>query len=406
MNNERIEIMKRILIVSSCGKRRNTIGLIGELLSALSEVDHSKYHISLLDTNFFELNHNPSDYPVDEYISLNDSFIDKIMRNVPHYRSLYANRKAVQSYKRLFKKNHYDIVIIYQIPSYSDELVSIAHLNGAKVVFEPFGSDILRASGEGKRRLMKAFTEVDCVCGRDKSGTINAAINDYNVPLEKLRLQNFYSEGIKRLIEVRGKKTRREMLEDIGIEYSDYNIVCGYSGREAHRHRAIIESLIKVKDVLPEGYQIIFPMTYGAGTHHETIISYAAQLKEICDREGLHTVFLTDFMSNEQVAYLHLITDLFIEIQPTDNGNGFMIEAIFAENQIVTGRWLKYDRFEQYGVPYHLIDRPEELPQVLRKIFCHQIMKPAIPEKLLRSMGAVGGQVRSAFWEQLFESLN
>lgn len=395
--------MKKILIVSSCGKRRNTIGLIGPLLSSFESLDKTKYHISLLDTNFFEPNHNPKDYSVDTYYSLDKSAWDRVIMYIPRVRASYAENKAVSAYKRLLTSSHFDVVLVYQIPQYADKLVTIAHANRAKILVEPFGSDILRASQSVRSRLMKAFSEVDGVVGRVKSNVLIASQEIYNVPDEKLKEQREMASGVIMLKGLKGKYTRSEMHDAIGIPYSNYNIVCGYSGRESHRHRIIIDALIKVKDILPEGCQVIFPMTYGAGQHHEIIINYAAQLKRVCDEAGLNTFFMTDFKTCEQMSCLHLITDLFIEIQPTDNGNAFMIEALYAQNQIVTGRWLNYQRFEQFGEPYYLIDSPEELADKLRDIFTGKIGKAKVPQELIDFFDVPDGYDRSIFWERLFE---
>lgn len=397
--------MKKVLIVSNCGKRRGTVGLIGSLLNVLEKLDNTKYHISLLDTNFFEKNHNPEDYKVDSYHSLDNKPMDGIMRLIPRLRSKYAECRAVKAFKELLSRDYFDIVVVNQIPVYADDLVDIAHKRGSKIVLVPFGSDILRVSESTQVRLKKAFGGADAVCGRPKTGTMIAAQEIYNVPDAKIKEQKLVVKGVQTLSVLKGKKTREEMMAETGIPYSDYNIVCGYSGRESHRHRMIIDALIKVKDVLPEGYQIIFPMTYGAGEHHEIIIKYASDLKSICEKEGLKVFFKTDYMSEEQLAYLHLVTDLFIEIQPTDNGNAFMIEALYAENQIVTGRWLNYQQFEQFGQPYYLIDKPEDLSEMLGKIFKHKVEKARVPQELLDYFSVPKDYDRSTFWAQLFDTI-
>lgn len=397
--------MKKILIVSSCTKRRGTIGLVGNLINTLASMDSTKYNITLLDTNFFERNHIPSDYNVDSYNALDKHLWDNIIRKIPKLRAWYAEKQAIKSYKNLIINGHYDMILVYEIPAYADKLVEIAHQYETKIYFEPFGSDILRVTGYVKKRIEKAFSEIDGVIGRKQSNVLIAAQEEYNVPIEKLKEQREFVSGVAILKKLMGKFTRREMHEGIGVPYSDYNIVCGYSGRESHRHRTIIEALIKVKDVLPEGYQIIFPMTYGAGQHHEIIISYAKELKEICDKAGLNTVFMTDFKTAEQMAYLHLITDLFIEIQPTDNGNAFMIEALYAQNQIVTGSWLGYKRFEQFGEPYYLIDEPEKLADKLHEIFSGTIGKAIVPQKLIDFFDVPNDYDSRAFWINLFETI-
>lgn len=398
--------MMKILIVSPCTKRRDTLGLVSDIISTFAKLDKSRYNISLYDTSFFERNHNPKDYDVDHYFGLEKHFFDGIIRHVPHIRARYARRLAVKTFVKLLKEQQFDIVVVHQVPNYADELVSITHANEAKIVFEPFGSDVLLVSGKDKTNIVKAFEKVDGVVGRKKSNILIAAQEVYKVPNNKIFEQREVLGGVIRLKSLRGKLSREEMHREIGLPFSDYNIVCGYSGRKTHRHRQIIDALVQVKDVLPEGYQIVFPMTYGAGAHHEIIINYAAELKAICDEAGLNAFFMTDFKTFEQMTYLHLVTDLFVEIQPADNGNAFMIEALYAQNQIVTGRWLNYQRFEQFGEPYYLIDKPEDLAEKLREIFTGKVKKAKVPRELIDFFDVPDGYDKSEFWSNLFEKLN
>lgn len=397
--------MKKIMIVSRCSKRRDTLGLIGVLLATFEKLDKKKFHVTLLDTNFFERNHNPSDYNVDCYQSVITKPFDGLIRFIPRIRAICAERRAVGTFRELLNREHFDFVVVYEVPTYAEELVKIAHKSGAKILFEPFGSDILFVSDRIKKKLRKAFAEVDGVCGRTKSNVLIAAHEVFRVPDYKIKEQQEVVSGVIRLKKQRGKLSRLEMHKEIGIPYSNFNIVCGYSGRKTHRHRSIIDALTQIKDVLPSGYQIIFPMTYGAGAHHEVIIDYASQLKTVCDEAGLNAIFMTDFKTYEQIAYLHLITDLFIEIQPTDNGNAFMIEALYAQNQIVTGRWLNYQRFEQFGVPYYLIDTPEDLPIMLRDIFTNKIKRAIVPQALIDYFDIPEGYDKSTFWTNLFDTM-
>lgn len=397
--------MKKILIVSPCTKRRDTLGLVSGIISTFSRLDKSRYNISLFDTSFFERNHNPKDYDVDNYWGLDKHCFDRIMRHVPYFRASYASRMAVKTFRRLLKEQRFDVVVVHQVPNFADELVSVAHDNGAKIVFEPFGSDVLLVTGKDKNNIKKAFKKVDGVVGRKKSNILIAAQEIYKVPENKIFEQREVVSGVIRIKNLRGKLSRLEMHREIGLPYSDYNIVCGYSGRTTHKHRQIIDALIQVKDVLPEGYQIIFPMTYGAGQHHEIIINYATELKSKCEEAGLNTIFMTDFKTFEQMTYLHLITDLFIEIQPADNGNAFMIEALYAQNQIVTGRWLNYKRFEQFGEPYYLIDTPDDLAGKLREIFTGKIEKAKVPQELVDFFDVPEGYDKSAFWSDLFDNI-
>lgn len=392
--------MRNILIVSICPMRGSSIGLIGDFLLNFRNRNKYSCQISLLDIGFFDIEHNPASYAVDYYYSLPKTIVEPLIRKIPWLRTKYAERLAILSFKRIIKNNRYDLVVLYQIPMFADKLTEIAHSNGVKIAFVPWGSDILRVSAKDGKRLLEAFSEVDYVVGAAASNTIIAAKEKYNVPCEKIVQAKTFVNGVQSLMKAKGILSREEMSENVGIPYSDFNIVCSYNGYNGHRHKTIINAVLKNKDVLPHNYQLVFPMTYGATP------AYIDEIKKTCHENGLNAVFLLEYLSNEQIAYLHHITDLFVEIQPTDNGNAFMIEALCAENKIITGRWLGYKQFEQFGVPYYLIDKLDELPQMLRDILTHQVSDIKIPNKLLELFTFPEGFDGFSIWNELLAKCN
>ncbi len=397
--------MKKILVVSNCTSRGDTIGLVGGILNSLSKLSKREYSITLFDYNFYDALHDPKRYPVDNYLSIPFDMAHDIIRRIPRVRIWYANYLTKLYFNKILKKQHFDFIIFHQVPSGINGMLQEAHTCGAKVIFEPFGSDILRVSNKSRKALKDAFADVDAVVGRKMSNVLIAAETIYKVPHEKIFEQRECLKSVQQLKNVKGRLSREDMHKELGMPFSNYNIVCGYSARESHKHKLIIDALIQSKEVLPNNYQIIFPMTYGALMHHSSIEEYVSELKTLCDEAGLRSFFLTNFISKEQMAYLHLITDLFIEIQPTDNGNAFMIEALFARNQIVTGRWLNYKRFEQFGEPYYLIDTPVELSSMLKKIFTNKVRKIQVPQELVDFFDVPDGYDHSEFWNKLFNTL-
>lgn len=390
--------MKKILFVSSCTKRGNTTGLTGKLLDSLANADRQKYEINLFDTGFFESNHNPNDNSVEHYYGLPKYKIEKLVRKIPYVRSVYAKWLIVNQFKKI-AKNGFDLVVIYQISNTSEQIVKIAHKFGAKVMLYPWGSDILCCSGSAKKHIRNAFNNSDFVGGAPKSNCILAVQYDYGVPGDKIKLHKNYLSGVNILQNIDCKISRAQMHESLFIPYSEYNIVCCYSGNQAHNHNVVLDAIIENKSILPEGYQLIFPMTYGATeTYYESI-------KKRCIENQLNAFFLREFITNEQMAYLHLVTDLFINIQNSDCGNAFMIEALFAKNRIVTGRWLHYEQFEQFGVPYHLIDKPEDLSAELYLIFSNQEPRPVIPEQLIEMYRIPEDYVEGSYWTNIFDNL-
>lgn len=369
--------MKQYLVVSSCTTRGNSGGLTAGLINHLNSVKNGYFEISLFDIGFFNYNRCIDAYDIKEYFVFPTYSIDRLIRKIPLIRGYYAERIITKALDKLLRNNHFDLIIIHEIPAFADKIVSIAHKYGAKVVFYPWGSDILRRTNKIKKRLKNAFNEVDYVTGNIGSNCTISVIDDYGVSKSKLRLKKkMFLKGIKAIDEVKGMYSKQDMLKRIGLPPSDYIIVCGYNGYSAQRHKLIIESVCDNYSVLPDNYLLVFPITYGCNEQ------YYNELNELCENNNVNACFLREYLTDEQMALLHLSTDLFIEIQPTDCGNAFMIEALYANNQIITGKWLKYKQFEQFGPPYYLIDKPEDLSKQLHLIFTGEEQSVVVPEKL------------------------
>lgn len=391
--------MKRILFVSFCPRRGNTTGLTGMMIETLSELDKSKYEVSLLDTNYFEKGHRAEDFKVDRYISLPQKPWDGIIKKIPYFRSKYAASLSVSVLRNVLSKTNYNLVALYHIPPHADRYVNLCNKAGVKVLMFPWGGDILCCSDRVKHHIKKAFANTDYVGGAAKSNCIISAKCDYDVPDEKIRTIKNYLPGVKLIEELKGTKSRYQMHEELGIALSDCNIVCCYNGYPTHRHNVILDALIANKSILPKGYQLIFPMTYGASQE------YYERIKSRCEENQLNAVFLREFITNNQMAYLHLITDLFINIQDSDCGNAFMIEALYAKNRIITGKWLHYEQFEQYGVPYYLIDNIKSLPIVLKQVFLYPEKRPQVPDALIELYQVPQDYVRGSYWTNIVDTL-
>ena len=389
---------KKVLIVCHCPMRGNSIGLIGDLLSQFASLKKEGVLVDLLDTDFFQ-KHKAENYNVNRYYNVRVKKYFKLLLKVPKLRTRYIFHRILADLTTIVESVKYDLIILYCVPSYSYRAVKIVHNSGAKVALFPWGSEVLRAKGKNAIQVKIAYSEADFIIGTENSNLIINAKTEFNVPETKIREQKTYHEGAKTIMDVSGKLSRREMSEKIGIPYSDYNIICGYSGSETQMHIQMIDAIKKNRNSLPEKYQLVFPVTYAADR------TYIERLHNICDESELSSVFLTSYLTDEQIAYLHLISDLFINIQPTDSGNAFMIEELFCGNHIITGRWLHYDQFEQYGIPYYLIDSPDDLSNALKNVFTGEMESIVVPEKLKKLYAIPEGFDRGDFWREILLSV-
>ena len=384
----------QILVVCPCPIRGKTIGLIEDFLVQFDGLIASGVQVHLFDTHFYQ-DHNPKNYKVSRYYGVPKRIKERVIRKIPVLRAWYAKKCVLLKFHEIISLEHYDLVVLYQMPSYSDHIVRIAHGFGSKVALFPWGSEVLRANKGIEEHLKIAFSETDFVVGYEGSNLLKKARDYYRVDENRVKDFPLKNKGFQWLQDLEGKKTREEMISILGIPNSPYIIICGYNGYKTQRHTVMINAIASIKGSLPKDYILVFPMTYAAP------LDYVEELKSLCEKEQLHSFFLTQYMSDEQIAYLHLITDLFINIQPTDNGNAFMLEALFCNNQILTGSWLNYNQFEKFGIPYHTIDSLNDLPQKLNDIFTGKAEKVRVPQELIDKYRNNMRFDMKSFWQNL-----
>lgn len=369
----------RFLVISECPRRGGGAGLTGSLLDVLSHLPDYPCEVDLLDSSFF-LGHKAKDYCCNHYFSMPSSWIVKIGLSIPHLSSYIKERIVCGQLKKELSRRKYELVIVYQVLSFSDRIVSIAHRYGTKVLLRPWGSEVLRVSDQLKPRIQKAYNMTDYVGGDPDSNVIHNAIEVFNV--ERSKIINLASglSGIRNLIRVKESNPSQEtMAANLGISANSFLIVCGYNAYAGQRHTEIIDQIASVKQYLPDNYILLFPMTYGGDNR----IAYIEQLSELCNSHGLTAKFIKDFLSAEQIAYIHLLTNLYINVQPTDSGNAFLIEALFCGNKIICGSWLDYPQLMKYGFPYYQCESIQTIGDTVKQVLCGSEPERKVPQELI-----------------------
>ena len=368
---------KNILLLSNCSTRGNTGGLTGKFVDML-RLNSDLINIDILDISFVKKS-NPEVFHANRCFSVSYNAVIWLFLKLPRFRRFAREYYVKKTMEKLFKTTTYNLLVIYELPIYVDSLVTTAHKNNTKVLLYPWGSDILRANRYKIGRIGKAIKESDYIGGYRNSGTINYILQNFLFDKEKISLFSVVVPGIREIEHLENKYSRLEMSQELNISLSEMNIVCGYNGVEGQRHREIIESICKIKDKLPEGYQLIFPITYGNSQ------DYYQELKDLCHDYQLRAVFLENFLTSKQMAFLHLVTDLFINVQPTDNGNAFLMEALSANNIVIVGKWLNYPQFEQYGVPYYQCETLDHLHLDIESVI-NGNFNSKVPEELIHEL--------------------
>ena len=73
-------------------------------------------------------------------------------------------------------------------------------------------------------------------------------------------------------------------------------------------------------------------------------------------------------MTENDITHLRNATDIFVQLQKTDQLSGSMTEHLVAGNIVITGSWLPYKEFSEVGVRLITVDRVAEVGQELNKV--------------------------------------
>ena len=368
--------MKNILVISDCPRRGGSTGLTGAFVVGLSAIAES-CKVDLFDTSFFT-SHKGTDYKARYYYKMPGRLVDKIGLSIPHLSAWYKESVICKKLTSILKNVKYDLIVVYQVPLYSDRLVEIAHRYGVKTLLRPWGSEVLRVNDNVKKRLLKAYSETDFVGGDPETNVIQNAINVYGVQVPKIVNLAAGLPGVRKLMETKGTLTKEEMKKTLDIPFDSNVIVCGYNAYAGQHHPEIIDQISSIKQYLPNNTLLVFLLTYGGDDR----LAYIEVLKQQCEQKGIKALFFSDFLTAEQMAYLHLVTDMFINVQPTDSGNAFLVEALYSENTVICGKWLDYPQLQKYGVPFYQCESLDTLGETIKGIITGASTKIVVPKKL------------------------
>lgn len=301
-------------------------------------------------------------------------------------------KKKVNTFDQLLSDNHYDLVNIHFLPADTEEYVKVAHKHGVKIMLTPLGSDVLRLNKIYMQSMKRAFAKADYVSANFITGFCSKVKDMFSISNEKMVNLGYGSETLTSIIEIKGKYSREQLCKKLNIPCSPYIICCGYNASKAQHHEAIIDAINANRNLLPDGFRLLFPLSYGPNK---------AELPELikmhCEQLGLPYILLTDFLSVEQVAALRFITDLFIHVQTTDAYSASIQEFLLADTEVINGSWLSYPSLESHGLPYHVIESIDGLPAMINCILKGNEPKPFLSAK-------AEYEIRSNAWSERIKS--
>lgn len=303
---------------------------------------------------------------IDQYKKIGVHFIDctKIVATLNEAKAqrnflleMYAHLvqlKAIADYGR------FDVINMHYVEFQDVKYASILkYLMRSKLIFSYWGSDLLRVDKKllDSRGMYVRQADYITFDNRDLEVKFKEVYAwAHKVPSETI----LFGLPVLEIIRERYKRITEEKLrEEWNVPKDKWIIAIGYSGTSAHQHIEVLKRIEKLHLEIRDKLFIVLQMTYGGTPQYRKRVMATVQ-KTGCDYRVIQ-----HYLTDEEVADLRVITDIYINAQTTDAFSGSVCENLFAETILINAKWLRYQEFKDYDFQYLEFKNMDEIGQLI-----------------------------------------
>ena len=221
------------------------------------------------------------------------------------------------------------------------------------------GSDWLRSSQAMRKHQEKVLKLADYIAtdSRQIYEEISELYKEYTYKLRYIRYKLPVVEELKHYDGLETEK--QDMAGKFGIVGNQLVVTCGYSGWRSHKHLMVIDTIKKIPLETRKKIFILIPAGYGRD--EQNIVDIKKALSDV----GTGYYVMEDFMDFKGVAALRSLTDIFINMQPTDAYSSTMVEYCYCKKAIFCNSSIDYSRLEEQGAYYEKVSDSNKLEELL-----------------------------------------
>lgn len=319
-----------------------------------------------------------------------DNALNKLLK-------VFKIRKPI---KELSKTAKYDVINIHFPHYYMAGTLRYFRKMSDAIVVSPWGSDILRVNGIRQKMLFGGVLKKCDVITATVEGNIGQTILSI-LPNAKSKFcpQVWGSETIDFINEHFSEYNTDSAKRHFDI-LGRYVITCGYNAFRAQNHMKIIDSIVEIRNSLPQNLLLLFPVSYGSDNKEH----YVRVLKERCKQENLDALFIEDYLSVQNVCILRMATDMFVHVQNTDASCASLQEYVLCNKKIVHGGWISYPMLEAFPpLCYHVTPDFSSLGKTIIETYHSEPI--AFSQDVLNYIRSGGWIEASKGWNAMFEKI-
>ncbi|OOF20419.1 hypothetical protein BZJ17_13275 [Salinivibrio sp. IB574] len=262
-------------------------------------------------------------------------------------------------YKWFFSSNSkYKSIDVHFVNIYYLPILPLLKLKCESLNLVFWGSDLLRCKYQKLLGVMIGMADVINISSENMKRELVSKFSN-SLKGKQITINRFGSLSL----DLVDKVNKADANNDNCYFYESLNkfdnktiVTIGYNASRAQQHLKVIKTIKDKCHV--DSYVFVFPFTYGVEDS-----SYINEIKAAT--EGLNVVFLEEYMTDFEIAYLRIKTDIFIQVQITDAFSMSMQEHMYAGNRVITGSWLKYDELSSERTVFEQVDSIDEIGGLL-----------------------------------------
>lgn len=275
----------------------------------------------------------------------------QILDKVPYVRKKY---KDLLFYLKLKKVIYdYDIIHFHYLSNNVEASLKILRRFKGIVYIHIWGSDFYRRSEKGMERIQPFLERADKIFFTNPS-TIHSFKKVYSSFEDKLKVLKF------------GLKPLDYLLDEPKTEHKveKHRITIGYNTSPHQHHLEILDNLEKNISLFKDReIELIFPLTYGSGSNE-----YVTRLKKRIRNSSFKTKIIDTYLSDNELAKVRVDSDIFIQLQTTDQLSGTMTEYMATGNVVITGGWLPYSTFKDLEIQFLEVNKINQIAFKLHEV--------------------------------------
>jgi len=231
----------------------------------------------------------------------------------------------------------------------------------ADIIIEFWGSDIMRVSSEGAKRMHPLFSIANYfnVSTKEIKDSFKAHYGDeFDLRFVAAKFGSLAFGEIKKL---KAKDDKKMCKARFGLDENKLTVAIGHNGNIEQQHVAVLNELKTLREDLKEKIELMIHLGYGVPS------GYAGEVKKAAVECGISHVILEELYDLKKIAKLRVATDVIIHAQTTDALSGTIRECLYAGGVLLNPSWISYEDFDRLGIEYLKYNNFSEITYYLEK---------------------------------------